>query len=180
VNHAPTITGAPPPTIVAGEFYEFIPEAADADGDTLQFSIARKPGWASFNKANGRLSGTPQDADVGNFTNIEISVTDGHESRSLAAFNITVDAVALGSATLSWNPPTQNVDGTPLMDLVGYRIYYGRDPNVLGRMVSIDNPGLSSYMIENLGTGQWHFRMTSINADGVESRRTDPVSKTIT
>lgn len=180
VNHAPTITGSPPPTVVAGEFYEFMPAAEDADGDTLDFSISRKPGWATFNKSTGRLSGTPQDGDVGNFTNIAISVSDGRESGSLAAFNISVDAVAFGSAALSWNPPTQNVDGTPLIDLHGYRIYYGRDPNVLGRMVAVDNPGLSSFVVENLGTGQWFFVMTSVNLDGVESRRTAAVSKTIT
>jgi putative Ig domain-containing protein len=179
INHAPTISGSPSPTIVAGEFYEFMPEAADADGDTLEFNIVRKPSWANFNKSTGRLSGTPQDGDVGNFTNIEISVSDGQESRALTAFDITVDAIALGAATLSWNPPTQNVDGSALMDLQGYRIYYGRDPTVLGRSVAITNPGLTSYVIENLQPGVWHFVMTSINVDGVESRRTDPVSKSI-
>lgn len=179
INHAPTITGSPPPVVVAGEFYEFTPDAADADGDTLSFSISRKPGWATFNKSTGRLSGTPQEADVGNFTNIEITVSDGQKSRTLAAFNVTVDAIALGSATLSWNPPTQNIDGTPLTDLAGYRIYYGRDPNVLGRSVSITNPGLTSYMVENLQTGLWYFVMTSINSEGVESRRSEFVSKSI-
>ena len=111
---------------------------------------------------------------------IEISVSDGEKASSLGAFNITVDAIALGAATLAWNPPTHNVDGSPLMDLSGYRIYYGRDPNVLGRMVAVDNPGLSSFVVENLGIGQWFFVMTSVNLDGVESRRTAAVSKTIT
>jgi hypothetical protein len=180
VNHAPTITGAPPPTIVEGEFYEFIPSAADADGDELTFSINRKPEWARFDRATGRLSGAPQAGDVGNFTNIEISVSDGDESSSLADFNITVDAIALGSATLSWYPPTRNVDGSALTDLAGYRIYYGRDPTVLGRTVAITNAGLTSYVIENLEPGQWHFVMTSVNSQGVESRRADPVSKSIT
>jgi hypothetical protein len=180
VNHAPTITGSPPPTVVEGEFYEFMPSASDPDGDALKFSIARKPDWAKFDGASGRLSGTPQAGDVGNFTNIEISVSDGEKASSLGAFNITVDAIALGAATLAWNPPTHNVDGSPLMDLSGYRIYYGRDPNVLGRTVAIDNPGLTTYVIENLQPGQWHFVMTSVNGQGIESRRTDPVSKTIT
>src|SRR5262245_9940249 len=179
INHAPIISGSPAPTIVAGEFYEFMPEAADADGDTLEFSIARKPGWANFNRSTGRLSGTPQDGDVGNFTNIEISVSDGKKSNSLSAFNITVDAIALGTATLSWNPPSENADGSSLTDLAGYRIYYGRDPTVLGRAVSVTNPGLTRYVVENLQPGRWHFVMTSINAQGVESRRTEPVSISI-
>ena len=180
VNHAPTITGSPPPVILQGHFYEFTPNTADADGDALEFSVARKPVWAHFDRSTGRLSGTPHAEDVGNFTNIQISVSDGQEQDSLVAFDITVDAIALGAATLSWNPPTQNVDGTALVDLQGYRIYYGRDPTVLGRSVAIDNPGLSSYVIENLEPGNWHFVMTSVNRDGVESRRTEPVSKSIT
>ena len=79
-NVAPTITGAPPVHVLEGELYEFTPIASDADGDTLEFSIARKPAWASFDSATGRLSGTPDAEDVGNFTNIAITVTDGHET----------------------------------------------------------------------------------------------------
>jgi hypothetical protein len=29
------------------------------------------------------------------------------------------------TATLTWDAPTTNADGTPLTDLAGYRIYYG-------------------------------------------------------
>jgi ABC-type glycerol-3-phosphate transport system substrate-binding protein len=29
------------------------------------------------------------------------------------------------SATLTWDAPTTNVDGTPLTDLAGYKVYYG-------------------------------------------------------
>jgi hypothetical protein len=179
VNQAPTIAGAPPRTIVEGEFYEFIPNAADPDGDTLNFSITRKPGWANFDRATGRLSGTPGADDVGNFTNIAITVSDGEATASLANFDITVDAIALGSATLSWNPPTENVDGSTLMDLAGYRIYYGRDADQMTRTIVISNPGLTRYVVENLGPANWYFTMTSVNADGVESRRSPTVSKSI-
>jgi len=116
---------------------------------------------------------------VGNFTNIVIAVSDGRASARLPAFDITVDAIALGSATLSWNPPTENVDGSTLTDLMGYRIYYGRNENQLTRTVVINNPGLTRYVVENLAAARWHFTMTSINADGVESRRSPTVSKTI-
>jgi hypothetical protein len=179
VNQAPTIVGAPPRTIVEGEFYEFIPNAADPDGDTLAFSIARKPGWANFDRATGRLSGTPGADDVGNFTNIAITVSDGEATASLANFDITVDAIALGSATLSWNPPSENVDGSVLTDLAGYRIYYGRDADQMTRTIVISNPGLTRYVVENLGPANWYFTMTSVNSSGVESRRSPTVSKSI-
>jgi hypothetical protein len=178
-NRAPTISGSPTATVVEGELYEFMPSATDPDGDTLQFSIARKPGWATFDRATGRLSGTPDANDVGNFTNIVITVSDGDAAASLDNFDITVDAIASGSATLSWNPPTENVDGSALTDLTGYRIYYGRSEAQLTRTIVIDNPGLTRYVVENLAPSNWHFAMTSVNADGVESRRSPTVSKTI-
>ncbi len=179
VNHAPTITGAPTATVLQGEFYEFMPSATDADGDKLQFSVARKPDWAKFDAATGRLWGTPTAADVGNFTNIRISVSDGTEQASLAAFDLSVDPLAVGSATLSWNPPTDNVDGTTLTDLSGYRIYYGRSANQLNHTVVINNPGLTRYMVENLVPGRWHFAMTSVNDAGRESPRSATVDKKI-
>ena len=180
INQAPTISGAPPPSVVEGQPYEFTPMAADPDGDELQFSISRKPAWATFDTTTGRLAGTPDAQDVGNFTNIGISVSDGQATTNLTDFNITVNAIALGSATLSWNPPTENVDGTALTDLSGYRIYYGRSATQLNQSVVLNNPGLTRYVVENLAPAQWHFAMTSVNSSGVESGRSPTVSKTIT
>lgn len=178
-NQAPVISGTPPANILEGQFYEFTPSASDPDGDTLEFSIARKPAWAQFNKTTGRLSGTPGPADVGNFTNIAITVTDGEEAATLAAFDVTVNQIAAGSATLTWLPPTANSDGTALTDLVGYRIYYGRNRDSLTQVISLDNPGLTSYVIENLTTARWYFTMTSVNSEGVESDRSEIASKLI-
>jgi hypothetical protein len=179
MNQAPTISGTPTRTVIEGEFYEFMPSASDVDGDTLEFAISRKPSWATFDRGTGRLFGTPGADEVGSFTNVAITVSDGQATAALAAFDITVDAIAMGSATLSWNPPTQNEDGTALTDLAGYRIYYGRDANQLGRMIAVDNPGLTRYVVENLAPARWHFTMTSVNSDGTESSRSPTVSKTI-
>jgi hypothetical protein len=179
LNQAPTITGTPPSNILEGQLYEFQPSASDPDGDALEFSIARKPAWADFDRASGRLSGTPGAGDVGNFTNIAISVSDGKSTASLAAFDVTVDQIAVGSATLSWTPPTQNADGSALTDLAGYRIYYGRNRDNLTRVIELSNPGLTRYVIENLTQARWFFTMTSVNSSGVESSRSATASKTI-
>ena len=178
-NQAPAISGQPSEAILEGQLYEFTPTANDPEGDVLEFSVARKPGWANFDKATGRLWGTPSAGDVGTFAGIEISVSDGAANATLAAFDISVNSVAAGSATLSWLPPTRNRDGTTLVDLAGYRIYYGRDQGNLTQVVELDNPGLTRYMIENLSPDRWFFAMTAVNQDGVESPRTDTVSKTI-
>ena len=105
-NRAPTISGAPGSAVDIGSSYFFRPTASDPDGDSLTFSIENRPAWASFRSSDGRLRGTPSQGDESVYNNIRITVTDGQLSASLPQFSIDVSAVALGSATLSWTPPT--------------------------------------------------------------------------
>src|SRR5687768_3976748 len=104
-NVAPTISGSPASSVVAGQAYSFQPSAADSNGDQLTFSVTNLPGWATFNASTGGISGTPTAAQVGAYSNITVSVSDGTANATLAAFSITVSDVAAGSATLSWTPP---------------------------------------------------------------------------
>ncbi len=127
------------PASAPGSPIEFTPIASDPDGDGLTFRIANKPAWAHFDNATGRLSGTPQEADVGIFTEIKITVTDGKHSAGLPRFAISVDQISTGSVTLSWYPPTQNADGSPLTDLAGYRVYYGHSADSLHQVITLDN-----------------------------------------
>ncbi len=90
VNRAPSISGQPGTSVTTGSLYTFTPTAQDADGDSLSYSIANRPAWASFNTNSGQLSGTPDSGDVGSYPNIVISVSDGSVSSSLSAFSIAV------------------------------------------------------------------------------------------
>ena len=76
-NSAPTITGTPPTAAREGQAYEFRPAAADADGDTLTFTIANRPSWATFSAQTGRLFGTPGTGSVGTYRDVTIRVSDG-------------------------------------------------------------------------------------------------------
>jgi len=178
-NSAPTISGSPATVVQEGDAYDFTPASADADGDTLVFSITNKPSWAAFDTNTGRLSGTPQAADVGTYADIVIGVSDGQASASLAAFAITVEAMSTGSVTLSWTPPTENTDGTALTDLAGYRIYWGSTSGSYPNSVTIDNPGVTTYVVENLSPGTYEFVATSYNTSGVESDYSAPATKTV-
>jgi len=180
-NNPPTISGTPPTSLVVGQAYSFTPSASDPDGDTLTFSIQNRPAWATFSTSSGRLSGTPAAGDVGQFSNVRISVSDGRgASAQLNAFTIAVNQVALGSVTLSWNPPTTNADGSTITNLAGYRIYYGRSASSLDTTINITNPGTIRWVIENLSQATWYFSMTSYNSTGVESARSPVVSRTLT
>ena len=180
-NAAPTISGTPAASVIAGSAYEFTPQAADPEGQALTFSVTGRPAWATFDAATGRLSGTPSASDVGTYSGIVITVSDGAASASLPGFSIAVQAVQVGtgSATIAWTPPTSNTDNSPLTNLAGYRIYYGTSSGNLAQVLDLANPGISSGVVENLAPGTWYFAVTSYNSSNVESDRSNVTSKTI-
>ncbi len=178
-NQPPTISGTPAQAVTVGMVYQFRPQASDPDGQSLTFSIANRPAWASFNAATGELSGTPGPEHVGQTNNIVISVTDGQASASLAAFSITVADVQMGSATLRWTPPTMNEDGSPLTDLRGYRVYYGTSSNRMNTTLELPNPGLTTVVVENLAAATWYFTVRAYNDANIESASSNVASKTI-
>jgi len=178
-NRAPTISGTPGTAVMQGTSYTFMPTASDPDGNSLSFSIANPPPWASFNPATGQLQGTPGAGDVGTTAGVVITVSDGTLTASLPAFAVTVQAVAVGSATLSWTPPTQNTDGSPLSNLAGYRIYWGPALGTYPNSVTLNNPGLTTYVVGNLVPGTYFFVATALNDVGVESTFSAVASKTI-
>ena len=89
-NKPPQISGTPASVARVGALYSFQPSASDPEGARLKFKITGKPGWAAFNASTGKLSGTPVAANIGNYGNIRISVSDGRYTASLAPFSITV------------------------------------------------------------------------------------------
>src|SRR5690606_15305949 len=107
------ISGTPATSVNEDSAYSFIPTASDVDvGDTLTFSIANKPSWASFNTSTGALTGTPTNDDVGTNSGIVISVSDGIASADLTSFSITV-ANTNDAPTISGTPETSvNEDDT--------------------------------------------------------------------
>lgn len=178
-NRAPVISGTPPAAVSVDEAYDFRPTASDADGDSLSFSITNRPSWASFDPVSGRLWGTPTAQHAGAYSGIRISVSDGTATVSLPQFTITVQQIQLGSATLSWTPPTENEDGTPLTNLRGFRIYYGQNSSALGTMIETPNAGITTAMVENLSPATWYFAVKAYTTDGVESAFSNVASKRI-
>lgn len=85
----------------------------------------------------------------------------------------------VGNASLSWVPPTENVDGTALVDLSGYRIYYGTNSSSLDRVITINGVGTTRYVVDNLTSGTYYFGIRAVNSAGVESALSGIASKTI-
>jgi hypothetical protein len=156
-----------------GEDYLFQPVASSQASGGLVYSIDNRPPWASFDQATGRLYGKPAAADVGVYSGIRISVSDGSSQAQLMPFALMVDPVSHGAVTLTWSPPSQNTDDSPLNDLEGFNIYWGGDPADLSATAAVVGPGLTSFMVENLEPGKYFFAMSAVNVSGIESALSD-------
>jgi hypothetical protein len=175
----PTISGTPLNAILYGRTYTFVPAAADPQGDAVSFTIANKPAWASFDAGTGILQGTPEAGDVGSYPNITISVTDGLYAVAMRSFSIAVVSSAVGSVTLSWDPPTQRDDGTPLNDLAGYKLYWGTALGHYPNLAAIPNPGIATYVVDELTPGTYYLVATAYDSSGMESDYSNVATETI-
>jgi hypothetical protein len=109
-----------------------------------------------------------------------VTVSDGKASAALTGFTLAVNAAgATAAVTLNWGAPSANSDGSALTDLAGYKILYGRSAGGLDQSVSITNPSVNSYLVENLASGTWYFSVVSVNAAGIESMPSSVASATI-
>lgn len=182
-NQPPSISGTAPVTASVGMDYSFKPMATDPDGDPITFSAAGVPAWLTFDPGTGRISGRPTAADVATYRGIRIMASDGKVKASLRIARLDVVQGGAqgspGSATLEWEPPTINADGSPLNDLVGYNIRYGTSPGSLDHLVEVRNPGLTTFVVDNLSPTTWYFSISSVNSEGVESQSTGVVWTTI-
>jgi hypothetical protein len=83
------------------------------------------------------------------------------------------------TATLSWEAPTANTNGSALTNLAGYKIYYGASPTKMTDSVQIKSVGVQTYVIDNLAAGTWYFAIMAVTSAGTESALSNVVSLTI-
>lgn len=192
ISHASTaIYGTPTTSVAANRYYGFQSWATDTDKRAVTYSIRNKPSWATFDTRYGHLYGVPTSANVGSYQGIVISASDGLSSASLPAFNITVTGTAstgssgggstsgTGSATVNWNPPTQNTNGSTLTNLAGYIIHYGTSTGAMNSSVKVANAGLTSYVVSGLTKGTYYFAVSAYNSSGATSTLSGVASKTV-
>jgi hypothetical protein len=84
-----------------------------------------------------------------------------------------------GTAALTWDPVTQNTDGTPMTRLAGYKVYYGRAPWALTHVAVVRDPHVTSYTVRELAPGRWFFAVAAYSRDGTESGGSKVKSKVI-
>lgn len=89
-NLPPRILNQPAERIEVGDTYVFQADVEDPDDDEIGYRIANRPSWMSWNKATGRLRGTPDSIDVGPYPDISIFVSDGTVESRIGPFTVTV------------------------------------------------------------------------------------------
>ncbi len=148
-----------------------LPLAACGDGSGSSSTAA-----ASASPNTGVINRTPATQTVASVAPPATNTTATAPNTAVATPPV---ATLNGVATLDWQPPTQNSDGTALTNLAGHTVYYGTSPDNLAKSVKVSNPGLTAYSVTGLASGTWYFAVTSYSADGVESSRTATVSTKI-
>lgn len=76
-------------------------------------------------------------------------------------------------------PPTENVNDTPLTNLAGYDIHYGTASGQYTHTITVSNPGIATYVVDDLSPGTYYFVVAAVNSDGTESPMSSQVSTTV-
>jgi len=91
---------------------------------------------------------------------------------------INVNVLCAATATLSWNPPAVNADGSNLTDLDGYVLYIGTSPDDYTQYIDVGN--VTTYILSDLVYDiPYYFAITAYDTVGNESDYSNQASITI-
>ncbi|WP_417516050.1 fibronectin type III domain-containing protein [Marinobacter sp.] len=78
---------------------------------------------------------------------------------------------------LSWSAPTTREDGSALKpdQIAGFRIYYRLRHETRFNVIPVNSPERTSQPLTQLPPGAYEFAITTIDAQGLESRRSSAV-----
>lgn len=139
--------------------------------------------WISENadtcSASGGWSGGRSTSGAETVGPIDAATTFGLSCSGVGGSATTLISVAVnGTVTLSWQAPTENVDGTAISDLAGFRIYFGPMSGSYTDQLDVSSPGTSTQSL-TLPSGSYYFAMTAVDADGNESGYSNEVVRTV-
>lgn len=157
---APSVSlTADTPTIVEGGSVTLNWNASDAD------SCSATGGW------NGQLgtSGSQTIGPISAGTTFSLNCS-GPGGTALEMLSVAV----VGPIALSWVAPDENVDGSQLVDLAGYRIYYGTESRAYSDSVELEDAGATNHSL-TLASGDYFVAMTAFDTEGHESSYSNEV-----
>ena len=140
---------------------------------TLNWSAAHVDGCTASGGWSGNL------APSGSFTTSPMSGATTYTLSCSGPGGTVIDMInvnVMSAVSLDWQPPTVNVDGTPLTDLRGYRIYHSDPSGRVDLLASVTDPSATHHALE-LASGDYPLVMTAVDADGNESGFSNTVIK---
>lgn len=97
---------------------------------------------------------------------------------AIAVLLLVVPPGLAAQASLKWNAPGKNTDGSTLTDLAGYKVHYGTQSRSYSKTVDVGNA--AAYTVQDLAAGgTYYFSVTAYNTAGRESTFSNEVSKNI-
>ena len=138
--------------------------------------------WTSINADSCEASGswTGNLPPSGNQT---VGPLTSNSTFSVTCSNLRGSAIVMvtvsisGELSLNWVAPAENVDGSALTDLAGYRIYYGERSRDYSGQEAVNDPDITSISI-SAPAGSYYVAMTAIDTQGNESGYSNEVLKT--
>ena len=120
-------------------------------------------------------------ADAPATLRVKYSMTGGAGSINMQAAALSQAAVPLpsGSATLTWQTPALNTDGSSLTDLAAFKVYWGTTQGSYSQSKTISSATARTTTVTGLAKGTWYFVVTALNAQGTESPYSNVWSKAV-
>lgn len=148
---------------------------ASGDAVTLTWSsdnadaCSASGGWSGVRETEGSLAVGPLTEST-TFT----LTCSGDGGNAMAMLSVSV----LGVVSLAWQAPTENVDGTPLTDLAGYRIFYGEQSRSYTEELALTDAAATDHSL-TLPSGYYYFALTAVDAAGNQSAFSNEVVKVV-
>jgi hypothetical protein len=109
---------------------------------------------------------------IANESSEDLTVTESYED--LKANEEIILSSNYSEIIISWAPPTNNIDGSELTNLMGYKIYYGISEDKMDNVIILNDSEIDSYTVSNFFyETDYYFYITAINSYGYESEHTD-------
>lgn len=163
------------PSVAQGATQQFTATGTYSDGSTQNLTTAVT--WSASNTAVATISNAAGSKGLASAVAVGTTSITAISGSVSTTSTLTVTAITTGSATLSWDVPTTNTDGTPLTNLAGYKIYYGTSSGNYTKIIDVGN--VTTYVINNLAPGTYYFTTSAYDTSGIESGYSNEVSKTL-
>jgi len=165
------------PSIANGSTQQFTATGTYSDGTTQNLTTTVT--WSSSSTGVATISNSA--GSKGLATAVGAGTTTITGTSGSVSNHTTLTVTGSSTVSMTWDAPTQFMDGSPLnpgTDLQSYKLYYGTVSQTYTQVITFSNPGTSTVTQSvTLPTGTYFFVVTSVALNGNESLYSNEVSK---